>query len=95
MILHKVSTSPFEDNALAQCLSMMAADDGLLLMQDAVYAVHGQQQWSKKLASVKQLYLLDEDMQARAIVIDQTYARGVNYDEFVDLSLHYTKVMSW
>lgn len=95
MILHKVSTSPFHDNALAQCLSLMAADDGLLLLQDAVYAAHGQQQWSKQLKQVKKLYLLDEDMQARAISCTHEKAKLINYSEFVDLSLHYEKVMSW
>lgn len=95
MILHKISTSPFKNNALAQCLSLMAEDDGLLLLQDAVYAAHSEQQWSKALAKLKHLYLLDEDMQARAIVIDQVKPKVVNYQEFVELCLHYDKVMSW
>jgi tRNA 2-thiouridine synthesizing protein B len=95
MILHKVSTSPFKDNALVQCLSLMAADDGLLLLQDAVYAAHGEQQWSNELANVKHFYILDEDMQARGIVIGQLKAKVVNYAEFVELCLHYDKVVSW
>ena len=95
MILHKVSTSPFDDHALGQCLSLMAADDGLLLLQDAVYAAHGEQQWSKQLAKVNQLYVLDEDAKARAISLSHVKARLVDYSEFVSLSLHYQKVMSW
>ena len=39
MILHKISTSPFADQTLLQCLNRIQPTDKLLLIQDAVYAM--------------------------------------------------------
>lgn len=94
MILHKVSTSPFADKKLQQCLQKMADEDGLLLTQDAVYALLDKQNL-KSAGALKNLYVLEDDMQARGITLGDVNATIVSYAGFVELSLQYHKVISW
>ncbi len=94
MILHKVSASPFTSQTLALCLTRVAPSDGLLLNQDAVYAL----QDNKLLAQLAQLsacYVIQNDLDARAVKCTCETIQAISYDEFVQLSLHYNKVLSW
>jgi len=66
-MLHIVRSSPFGDSALSQCLAYRAPDDALLLIQDGVIAA-AVAPWAAALAdSVQQLYVLQEDLQARGL----------------------------
>lgn len=95
--LHVISHSPFGDNRLGSCLRLLGSQDGLLLCGDAVYAL---QPGSEPLASLQarqlqgRLFALEEDLQARAIVADDS-VRAIDYPAFVALSLDYDKVNSW
>jgi len=94
--LHVLSHSPFGDERLASCLRLLGADDGLLLCGDAVYALHEGSDTQRQLQAAglaQRLYALDEDLQARAI--SSALAKAVDYQAFVELSLHYDKVNSW
>ncbi|MCU1731783.1 MULTISPECIES: sulfurtransferase complex subunit TusB [unclassified Pseudomonas] len=92
--LHVISHSPFSDNRLYSCLRLLGPHDGLLLCGDAVYAL---QPGSAPLAGLRtlgpRLYVLEEDLQARAIT--ESPATAVDYPGFVALSLNYDKVNSW
>lgn len=96
MILHKVSTSPYADSALSQCLKILAADDGLLLLQDGVYAIT-HQAYQPELAHINHLYVLADDLTARGINSDvsQANATQIDFEQFVALSLKFNQVMSW
>jgi tRNA 2-thiouridine synthesizing protein B len=94
MILHKISTSPFVDCALKQCLNIISSEDGLLLSQDGVYAMKNQK-LLPALLQLSNVYLLKEDLKARAITIENPEFKQISFDQFVDLSLQYNKVLSW
>ncbi|MFT4995445.1 MAG: tRNA 2-thiouridine synthesizing protein B [Paraglaciecola sp.] len=95
-MLHKVSTSPYADSALSQCLSLLAADDGLLLLQDGVYALT-HHVYQPQLAHIKHLYVLADDLSARGVSNDITLAHAmqIDFEQFVALSLKFNQVMSW
>lgn len=94
MVLHKVSTSPFIHMDLQQCLARLQPSDGLVLTQNAVYAVLDPSLTSL-LADLRCVYLLKEDAQARAVQVENPHVKSIDYAEFVELSLEYTQVMSW
>jgi tRNA 2-thiouridine synthesizing protein B len=94
MILHKISTSPFNHLALEHCLLRLNSSDGLLLTQDAVYAVMNDAM-NAKLAEVHSVYVVKEDLEARGVQVACDKVQLINYAEFVELSLQYDKVMSW
>lgn len=94
MILHKVSTSPFSHMDLQHCLARLQPTDALLLTQDAVYAVMDASLLSA-LSDLPAVYVLQEDANARAIQLENSHFKSINYADFVELSLKYTQVMSW
>ena len=67
----------------------MMAHDGLLLIEDAT--INSSSPWSGG-----ECYVLDEDLIARglAATADPSWKK-VNYDQFVQLTLEYDKVVSW
>jgi len=94
MILHKVSTSPFADQTLLQCLKRIQPTDTLLLIQDAVYAmVKGD--LVDSLFEQGPIYVLNEDVQARGLKIENNLFHGISYPEFVALTLECKQVISW
>jgi tRNA 2-thiouridine synthesizing protein B len=94
MILHKISASPFTHQSLQHCLHRIDEIDGLLLTQDAVYAVL-HQSLNSKLAELDSVFVLKEDAEARGVHVKSNHIQLISYAEFVDLSLKYEKVMSW
>ena len=94
MILHKVSSSPFNHLALQQCLQRIQATDGLLLTQDAVYGVMDKG-LNTKLVALHSVFVLKEDTDARGITIESDKIQLITYADFVELSLEYDKVVSW
>lgn len=94
--LHVLSHSPFGDERLDSCLRLLGADDGVLLCGDAVYALREGSDTQRQLQAAnlaQRLFALDEDLQARAV--SSELAKAVDYQAFVELSLHYDKVNSW
>ncbi|HDS1736273.1 MULTISPECIES: sulfurtransferase complex subunit TusB [Pseudomonas] len=94
--LHVIAHSPFGDSRLASCLRLIGTHDALLLCGDAAYALRDGTQPQQLLQAAQlenRLYVLAEDLQARAI--DSTLAKAVDYPTFVELSLQYDKVNSW
>ena len=98
MNLHKITSSPFTHLTLQHCLQRIQATEGLLLTQDAVYAVMDKALNSKliELLSLSvSVYVLKEDAEARGLVIESDKIQLVTYAQFVELSLEYDKVVSW
>jgi tRNA 2-thiouridine synthesizing protein B len=94
MILHKISSSPFSHLALQHCLQRIYDTDGLLLTQDAVYAVM-HQTLHAKLAELHAVYVLKDDLEARGVKLENNNIQIITYAEFVELSLKYDNVISW
>jgi tRNA 2-thiouridine synthesizing protein B len=94
MILHKISSSPFSHLALQHCLQRIYNTDGLLLTQDAVYAVM-HQTLHAKLAELHAVYVLKDDLEARGVRLENNNIQIITYAEFVELSLKYDNVISW
>jgi tRNA 2-thiouridine synthesizing protein B len=94
MILHKVSTSPFTDHSLSQCLKRKQPTDKLLLIQDAVYTML-KVDVTETLVTQGPIYVLNEDVEARGLKIENDLYQGVSYPEFVALALKCKQVISW
>lgn len=94
MILHKVSTSPFADHSLQQCLKRKQPIDKLLLIQDAVYAML-KADITDTLLTHGPIYVLNEDVQARGLKIENGLYLAISYPEFVALTLECNQVISW
>ena len=95
--LHVLSHSPFSDTRLGSCLRILGTDDALLLCGDAVYALQPHSSILKTLeekSSTLKLFALEEDLLARNLECP-SWATGVDYPGFVELSIHYDKVNSW
>jgi len=94
MVLHKVSTSPFSDQSLLQCLKRKQLTDKLLLIQDAVYAML-KTDMTDTLLTHGSIYVLSEDIQARGLKIENDLYQAISYPEFVALTLECKQVISW
>ena len=94
MILHKVSTSPFTEQSLQQCLKRIQRADKLLLIQDAVYAII-KTDMTDTLLMHAPIYVLIDDLQARGLTIQCELFQAISYPEFVALTLECNQVISW
>ncbi|HFQ15029.1 MAG TPA: sulfurtransferase complex subunit TusB [Rhodobacteraceae bacterium] len=97
-MLHIVNKSPFERQALENCLSVATKGSAILLIEDGVYAALKNTPSGEKLgASSKDLkiFVLGPDLAARGV--DQVIegAEVVDYGGFVDLTVEYSPVQSW
>lgn len=93
--LHTLNASPFEQPALANRLLRFASrGDGLLFIEDGVYAM----QDAALLAAAHQaglsLYALAPDLIARHLP-EQAAVQTVDDAGFVALCCHYRKTVSW
>ncbi|MEP0177749.1 MAG: sulfurtransferase complex subunit TusB [Paraglaciecola sp.] len=94
MILHKLTSSPFKDLSLQHCLQRLGESDGVLLTQDAVYALIHQDIREKLNALSGKVFLLEEDADARGIEASGN-VEIIDYEGFVELTLKFNKVVSW
>jgi len=95
-ILHTVNTSPFQTHALQQCLTLMAEEDCLLLIEDAVIASDGQHTLFAELTKLDKqarLWVLTPDLAARGI--ENSLGRKCTYSEFVELVVQHTSQLAW
>ncbi|UTV27989.1 sulfurtransferase complex subunit TusB [Photobacterium atrarenae] len=96
-MLHTISTSPFQTQALQRCLRYLGPEDEILLIQDAVVAGIEKNTWCETLAlaGVK-IYLLEADLLARGLrgqVVDGFYI--VDLSGFVELTVRHDTQMKW
>jgi tRNA 2-thiouridine synthesizing protein B len=95
--LHVISHSPFADSRLANCLRLLGSEDALLLCGDATYALtQGTAPFQALELRINTygLYALAEDIQARGLTLPQ-WVTGVDYAQFVELSIRYDRVNTW
>lgn len=107
MTLHIMSTSPFVSNVVENVLSRCVKDDGIILIQDAVYCL-------AHLSTLNALfdlhknkdiacYTLEDDMTARGSffahrkidIAPTDFIKRVSVEKFVTLTLEHHQVISW
>ncbi|GGI75842.1 sulfurtransferase TusB [Shewanella hanedai] len=93
MILHHIQTSPAQDNALATCLRYIDKQDTVLLSGNAVNALL-LNTWQHELAQ-RRIFILEEDVKARGLTERLSQFNFINYEQFVQETLHHDKVISW
>ncbi len=93
-VLHILNQSPTSDT-LASCLRCMAAEDRLLLLEDAVYSACEPHAGALR-QSGHRCYLLGADAAARGIEhrLDDT-VQSIDHAGFVALAIECDAVQSW
>jgi tRNA 2-thiouridine synthesizing protein B len=99
-ILHTVNKSPFEKNALNECLSHALDGSSILLLEDGVYAAMQGTSVEADLKGAmasKKVYALSADIKLRGLSTDRMIdgIELVDYAGFVDLTESNDKVQSW
>ncbi|OAN17091.1 sulfur relay protein TusB [Photobacterium jeanii] len=96
-MLHTVTTSPFQSQALADCLRYSSENDVILLLQDAVVAAIDENNWCQTLKnSGRKVYLLQEDARARGLIDKLTTdVEVIDYTGFVALTITHDTQMKW
>lgn len=96
MILHTVKTSPLQTLALYNCLQLVAQQDSLLLIEDAVVASQAANCCSEKLLQLAQegrLMVLEADLAARGIT--PIMGKKCSYLDFVELAIKHQSQLAW
>ena len=96
MILHTVNNSPFSRFSLKDCLTQISDNDYLLLLEDAVIAVSASFELTTQLKALdenNQLFVLSEDVRARAL--KPQLGKLVDFNDFVDLAIKCKSQLAW
>jgi tRNA 2-thiouridine synthesizing protein B len=99
-VLHIINKSPFETGTLTSCLRFIRPDDGLLLIEDGVYAAeHGTAAEAslRPILGKLRVHALGPDLQARGLSHGKLLGgiEVVDYGGFVDLTTEYDTLQSW
>lgn len=94
MILHTLSAKTTQQPDLLRRILIDPKITAIVFLGDACYALIDIEQWDFKINKV--LYALQGDCEARGIYkCEQNNIKLINYNQFVALSLSYTKVQAW
>lgn len=98
--LHTVNKSPFSHTTLASCVDVCRSGDGLLLIEDGVYAALESAPCAEQLKRLAEqgirIFALDPDICARGLddkllpLVERT-----DYQGFVHLSALHRCIQSW
>ena len=100
-ILHCLTTKQ-NYSAIDNCFATIAAQPGagLVLYQDGVYLADRHSQYASKLLELTQknikIYLIKDDIIARGLqnsIINEVNL--ITYQDFVNLTIEYQKILSW
>lgn len=95
--LHLVSSSPFMTSALNDCLRLICPHDSLLLIENGVWAVNGEQAWQARLRELSdrhKVYVLAEDAALRGIHVLPPFSL-IDYETMVAIVCEHHKSISW
>ncbi|SDU04527.1 sulfurtransferase complex subunit TusB [Halopseudomonas salegens] len=100
MILHILRHSPVNHPSFASCLRSLGSRQGVLLIEDAVYALLPGTAFNQSLRLLPtsvSIHVLESDLVARGIALDDLPDRvgQVNYLDMVTLCTQHDKVVSW
>jgi tRNA 2-thiouridine synthesizing protein B len=95
MILHTVNKSPLTHRSLASCMQFIGESDGLLLLEDGVYAaLHDV--CSADMSKATKIYAIAADVEARGLkdrLVE--HISVIDYREFVNLCTQFDVVKNW
>ncbi|ELR63905.1 tRNA 5-methylaminomethyl-2-thiouridine synthase TusB [Photobacterium marinum] len=96
-MLHTITTSPFQTQALQRCLRYIGQGDEILLIQDAVIAGIEKNAWAETLKqSGVKIYLLEADLAARGIAgKTDNSLEVVDFNGFASLTVKHETQMKW
>lgn len=99
-MLHILRHAPQDDTHFASSLRVMGPHQGLLLIEDAVYALLPRTSSANAMQLLPGsvgLYALESDVQARGLPIDDLPRRVmlIDYPQMVELCISHDKVLSW
>ena len=98
-MLNIVNKSPFQSTSLDTCLRMAQPGQGLLLIEDAIYAAtkgSTAEAAIRAACSTLKVYALQPDMDARGVTAKAIEGVTlVDYSGFVDLVAQYSTSNSW
>ncbi|HDZ54930.1 MAG TPA: sulfurtransferase complex subunit TusB [Pseudomonas xinjiangensis] len=98
-VLHLLRHAPLEGAAFGHCLRTLGAAHGVVLIEDAVYALNPGTSIYVSLAQLPatvSLYALDTDMIGRGVSLAlPARITVIGYAELVQLCVEYDKVLSW
>jgi len=95
MILHKFNASPFVHATIKHSLARCQPKDGIVLTEEAVYAVQDETLCNELSSLDAQVYVLQSDLIARGLEQQCHPFESIDYNGLVDLSLAFDKVISW
>ncbi len=90
-ILHTVNKP---GQPLELCLRALSSGDGVLLIEDGVYALMSPDQKLSTLPDNCAVFVLGSDATARGLPASAP-AETIDYDRFVALCVEYDQVLSW
>lgn len=90
-MLHVISSSPFAQTTLQNCLEFMRSDDQLIMTQDAVIA-SAVDKWCS-IFKDRNIYVLHEDLLARGLTAKA--GNVISMDEYVDLVVMHGSPLCW
>jgi sulfur relay protein TusB/DsrH len=95
MILHKHTSNPFASSTLVDAIEKINAQDSVLLMQDAVYACSKPVLIETILKTTGNLYVLQDDLNARGVTVQNIGVQCIDYVTFVSLVVQHQNVVAW
>ena len=95
MILHKFNTSPFAHSTIRDSLKRIQSADGIVLTEDAVYALIDKTLCLKLSELTDHIYVLQADILARGLANQCHSFSNIDYSELVNLTLKFDNVISW
>jgi tRNA 2-thiouridine synthesizing protein B len=96
--LHIVSTSAYCTDALQRAVEMARCGDAIILIEDGVYGAAdtpANQAVLKHCSSDVALFVLVEDLTARALPACSEQFKTIGYSGFVELVCHHKNSVSW
>jgi tRNA 2-thiouridine synthesizing protein B len=96
MILHILNRAPDNGQAAAQALSVMAPEDQLVLIEEAVFAVLDAQ-WQGWHIAQGRIHVLEEDAVSRGLtdIAGKQALTLISIDIFVALTAQAHQTVSW
>jgi tRNA 2-thiouridine synthesizing protein B len=98
MLLHTVSKSPWDSEALCSCLRVALPGSVILLVEDGVYAASAGCEAAQNIAALADIrcFALAPDIKARGLEqrLDANI-EAASFDDFVRLSTECHAVQSW
>ncbi|OAJ33564.1 sulfurtransferase complex subunit TusB [Piscirickettsia salmonis] len=94
--LHLIQSSPHQSTALSRCLAQLENQDGILLLENGVYAACNSYSLNKQIHPLSSpCFALRADLAARGITNTDPMITMIDYQKFVDLVTQFDNSLTW